>query len=188
MPSSPPASPPGSEFLWDHHYAVYWDLSQRTYREEIDPQLRTTLLEAGIPFCASGVPYCDADYDYASRPPAVQDAVAKVSLTGRIGKPMITLHGTLDALLPIAPIPIRMRAWSRTPGAATCTAITSSRAATMSTSCTTSSPIACARSRRATARPSSLLEQWVENKLKPPENRTLARPASGDLANECSLN
>ncbi|HSH92217.1 MAG TPA: DUF6351 family protein, partial [Ramlibacter sp.] len=28
---------PGSEFLWEHHYAVYWDLSQRTYREEMDP-------------------------------------------------------------------------------------------------------------------------------------------------------
>ena len=56
----------------------------------------------------------------------------------------------------------------------------------MSTSCTTSSPIACARSRRAIERPSSL-EQWVEHKRKPPENRTLARPASGDLANECSL-
>ena len=31
-----------------------------------------------------------------------KDAVAKVALTGRIGKPMITLHGTLDSLLPIA--------------------------------------------------------------------------------------
>ena len=28
---------PGSEFLWDDHYAVYWDLTQRTYREEFDP-------------------------------------------------------------------------------------------------------------------------------------------------------
>ena len=31
---------PGSEFLWDDHYAVYWDLTQRTYREELDPELR----------------------------------------------------------------------------------------------------------------------------------------------------
>ena len=44
---------------------------------------------------------CDAEYDYASRPQAVHDAVGSVSLTGRIGKPMITLHGDLDALLPI---------------------------------------------------------------------------------------
>jgi hypothetical protein len=47
------------------------------------------------------VPSCDADYDYASRPQAVKDAVAKVALTGHIGKPMLTLHGTLDSLLPI---------------------------------------------------------------------------------------
>jgi len=58
-------------------------------------------LQAGIPFCLSGVPFCDADYDYASRPQAVKDAVARVSLSGRIGRPMITLHGTLDSLLPI---------------------------------------------------------------------------------------
>ncbi|TFZ04487.1 tannase/feruloyl esterase family alpha/beta hydrolase [Ramlibacter rhizophilus] len=92
---------PGSEFLWDHHYGVYWDLTQRTYREEMDPSYDGAL-NAGIPFCASGVPYCDADYDYAGRPQEVKDAVAKIALTGRIGKPMITLHGTLDALLPIA--------------------------------------------------------------------------------------
>jgi hypothetical protein len=91
---------PGSEFIWDHHWAVYWDLSQRTYREEMDPAYDGALA-AGIAFCASGVPYCDADYVYAQRPQDVKDAVARVSLNGRIGKPMITLHGTLDSLLPI---------------------------------------------------------------------------------------
>ena len=48
---------------------------------------------------------CDADYDYASRPQAVKDAVASVSLTGKIRKPMLTLHGNLDALLPIDATP-----------------------------------------------------------------------------------
>lgn len=28
---------PGSEPLWNHHYAIYWDLSQHAYREESDP-------------------------------------------------------------------------------------------------------------------------------------------------------
>ncbi len=93
---------PGSEFIWEHHYAVYWDLTQRTYREEMDPAYDGALA-AGLPFCASGTPSCDADYDYTSRPQAVKDAVGRVSLTGRIGKPMITLHGTLDSLLPIGP-------------------------------------------------------------------------------------
>jgi hypothetical protein len=92
---------PGSEFLWDFHYGYYWDLTQRIYREELDPTYDGDL-QAGIPFCQSGTPQCDADYDLASRPPAVRRAIDRISLTGRIGKPLLTLHGTLDSLLPIA--------------------------------------------------------------------------------------
>jgi hypothetical protein len=91
---------PGSEFLWDDHYGEYWDLTQRTYREELDPDYDGGL-QAGIPFCQPGLPNCDADYDYAARPQAVRDALEKVALHGNIGKPMLTLHGTWDALLPI---------------------------------------------------------------------------------------
>ena len=92
---------PGSEFLWPFHNQVYWDLTQRTYREEFDPSFDGDL-DAGLPYCASGTPSCDADYDYASRPAAVKAAVNRVALTGRIGKPLITLQGTLDTLLPIS--------------------------------------------------------------------------------------
>ncbi|TVT19710.1 tannase/feruloyl esterase family alpha/beta hydrolase, partial [Amycolatopsis rhizosphaerae] len=92
---------PGSEFLWDFHYRVYWDLTQRIYRESLDPGYDGAL-QAGIPFCQSGTPNCDADYDYAARPASVHRAVERISLTGRIGKPLITLHGTLDSLLPIS--------------------------------------------------------------------------------------
>ncbi|WP_329056863.1 tannase/feruloyl esterase family alpha/beta hydrolase [Amycolatopsis sp. NBC_01488] len=92
---------PGSEFLWDYHYRVYWDLTQRIYREEVDPAFDGAT-EAGTPFCASGTPSCDADYAYASRPASVARAVERISLTGRIGKPLLTLHGTLDTLLPIS--------------------------------------------------------------------------------------
>jgi 3HB-oligomer hydrolase 3HBOH len=91
---------PGSEFLWDYHYRVYWDLTQRIYREEVDPSFDGAL-SAGTPFCASGTPSCDADYAYSSRPASVARAVERISLTGRIGKPLLTLHGTLDTLLPI---------------------------------------------------------------------------------------
>ncbi|HSE69407.1 MAG TPA: tannase/feruloyl esterase family alpha/beta hydrolase [Nocardioidaceae bacterium] len=92
---------PGSEFLWPFHHAYYWDLTQRIYREELDPGYDGAL-DAGVPFCASGTPGCDADYVYASRPARVKQAVRSVQLTGRIKKPMLTLHGTLDALLPPA--------------------------------------------------------------------------------------
>lgn len=46
-------------------------------------------------------PPCDTDYDYVTRPAEVRRAVAKIALTGHIGKPLVTLHGTLDTLLPI---------------------------------------------------------------------------------------
>ncbi|MCZ2523746.1 3-hydroxybutyrate oligomer hydrolase family protein [Streptomyces sp. HB2AG] len=93
--------PAGTEFLWPFHHQYYWDLTQRVYREEFDPGFDGDT-EAGTPFCTPGTPVCDADYDYAQRPEAVKDAVEKVALTGRIGKPLITLHGTKDVLLPIS--------------------------------------------------------------------------------------
>ncbi|KQW14833.1 3-hexulose-6-phosphate isomerase [Streptomyces sp. Root369] len=92
--------PAGSEFLWPYHHQVYWDLTQRIYREELDPGFDGAT-EAGTPYCAAGTPACDTDYDYATRPDDVRRAVARIGLTGRIGKPLITLHGTLDVLLPI---------------------------------------------------------------------------------------
>ncbi|WP_107407893.1 tannase/feruloyl esterase family alpha/beta hydrolase [Streptomyces sp. CC77] len=93
--------PAGSEFLWPFHHQVYWDLTQRIYREELDPGFDGAT-EAGTPYCAPGTPACDADYDYAARPDEVRRAVQKIGLTGRIGRPLMTLHGTLDVLLPIS--------------------------------------------------------------------------------------
>jgi Tannase and feruloyl esterase/3HB-oligomer hydrolase (3HBOH) len=96
---------PGSEFLWPYHEAVYWGLTQKIYRAEFDPSYDpgcpgasagSTTAEILAP-CAS-----DASYDYAARPRSVHRAVERVSLTGRIGKPMLTLQGDLDTLLPIA--------------------------------------------------------------------------------------
>ncbi|MFD4137697.1 tannase/feruloyl esterase family alpha/beta hydrolase [Streptomyces sp. NPDC058572] len=92
--------PEGSEFLWPFHHQYYWDLTQRIYREELDPGFDGAT-EAGTPFCAPGTAACDADYDYGARPREVRAAVDRIALTGRIGKPLITLHGTLDVLLPI---------------------------------------------------------------------------------------
>lgn len=99
---------PGSEFLWPQHYDIYWDLTQRIYREEFDPGYDGDREEEdgipGTPFCQNdGDPQtrCDAEYRYQNRPERVKEAVERVSLTGNIGKPMLTLHGTYDALLPI---------------------------------------------------------------------------------------
>ena len=84
---------PGSEFLWQYHYETYWNSTQRIYREEFDPYW----------------PGSDAEYDYAGRldpgknpfAQVIKNAVKQVSLRGDIQRPLLTLHGTLNALLPI---------------------------------------------------------------------------------------
>ncbi|MEU1407530.1 tannase/feruloyl esterase family alpha/beta hydrolase [Streptomyces sp. NPDC005728] len=92
--------PKGSEDLWAAHYPQ-WDSLQRIIREELDPDYDGAI-QAGTPFCPEGTGAgCDTDYDYASRPDRVHDAVERVSLTGRITRPLITIQGTFDVLLPI---------------------------------------------------------------------------------------
>jgi hypothetical protein len=93
---------PGSELLWDLHHRVYWDLTQRIYREELDPTYDGGL-EAGItPTCPLGALGCatDTQYDVSTRP-AVADALRGLTLTGKLKRPMLSLHGDLDTLLPI---------------------------------------------------------------------------------------
>jgi len=93
--------PAGSEPLWAFYQSRFWDPIQRVLREEFDPEFDGDL-DAGVPLCQSGTPNCDADYDYATRPATVHRAFGRVALTGRIGRPLITLHGTLDPAAPPA--------------------------------------------------------------------------------------
>jgi hypothetical protein len=180
---------PGSEVLWRDHYAEYWDLTQRTYREAFDPDYDGAM-KAGTPFCrtgtAPGTPTaCDADYDYASRPQAVHDAVGSVSLTGRIGKPMITLHGDLDALLPI-----------RTDSDVYDQMIQNAGRGSLHRYYTIQDGNHV--DGRADLYPDQLrpilpcyreaflrLTEWVTARKAPPATQTVARPTSGDLANTC---
>ncbi|TDD72817.1 tannase/feruloyl esterase family alpha/beta hydrolase [Actinomadura rubrisoli] len=94
--------PAGSEPLWGVHYKNQWDFLQRIVREELDPSYDGATV-AGTPFCPEGTGAgCDTDYDYGSRPREVREAVRRVSLTGRIGRPLISIQGTLDVLTPIS--------------------------------------------------------------------------------------
>nr|WSW57969.1 hypothetical protein OG513_04900 [Streptomyces sp. NBC_00998] len=71
-------------------------------REELDPGYDGAG-QGGTPLCPAGTgPGCDTDYDYASRPESVHRAVERVSLTGKIQRPLISIQGTLDALTPPA--------------------------------------------------------------------------------------
>jgi hypothetical protein len=76
--------PPGSEALWEIHDRIYWGLTQWLYARKLDPTYH-------------GAP---AGYDLASRPPEVLDRIRALATTGAIGRPLLSLHGTLDCLLP----------------------------------------------------------------------------------------
>jgi hypothetical protein len=92
--------PAGSEPVCSYNYKNQWDFLQRVVREELDPGYDGDT-QAGTPFCPEGTGAgCDTDYDYTTRPLAVHRAVARVSLTGRIQRPLISIQGTLDALTP----------------------------------------------------------------------------------------
>ena len=104
-----------------------------------------------LPSAPRARPACDADYDYASRPDEVHRAVAKIGLTGRIGKPLITLHGTRDTLLPISKDSDVYARMVRDAGKESSSATTASRTATTSTRSPTPTPTNCVRSPRATA-------------------------------------
>jgi hypothetical protein len=95
----------GSEFLWPLHYSVYWDLTQRIYREELDPAYDGALEAGGTPSCPLGVTGCaesDIEYDAAERAAFLEPALRGLTLTGKLKRPMLSLHGTLDTLLPIS--------------------------------------------------------------------------------------
>jgi len=87
--------PSGSEPTWEYSYRAFWDPFQRILREELDPAYDGDTL-AGHALCAPGTVDCDADYDLESRPSEVKAAIEKISLTGRIRKPLLQLQGTLD--------------------------------------------------------------------------------------------
>ncbi|GGW28030.1 tannase/feruloyl esterase family alpha/beta hydrolase [Streptomyces griseoloalbus] len=180
----------GSEFLWPYHEKAYWGVTQKIYRAEFDPAY-----DPGCPGPSAGstteqiLAPCpsDASYDYASRPASVHRAVERVALTGRIGRPMITLHGDLDALLP-----------KSTDSDAYDRMIEASGRGGMHRSYTVQDgthvdglydaypdllrPILpCYRSAF------DALVAWVERGVAPPADRTISRPAGGDVVNSCAL-
>ncbi|WP_369269549.1 tannase/feruloyl esterase family alpha/beta hydrolase [Streptomyces sp. R11] len=180
----------GSEFLWPYHEQAYWGVTQKIYRAEFDPAYDPgcpgpsagTTPEQILAPCAS-----DATYDYALRPESVRRAVARVSLTGRIGRPLITLHGDLDALLPKAAdsdVYARMvDASGRGPLHRYFTIAGGTHVDGLyDTYPDRLRPILpCYRSAFDT------LVAWVERGARPPADHTVGRPASGDVLNSCAL-
>ncbi|MDL2075230.1 tannase/feruloyl esterase family alpha/beta hydrolase [Streptomyces sp. GXMU-J15] len=181
----------GSEFLWPYHEKAYWGVTQKIYRAEFDPTYAP-----GCPGPSAGstperiLAPCaeDAAYDYTSRPASVHRAVARVALTGRIGKPLITLHGDLDALLPKA---ADSDVYDRMTGAAGRSRLHryyTIAGGTHVDGLYDSHPdrlrpiLPCYRSAFDT------LVAWVERDIRPPAGRTVGRPADGvNVVNSCTL-
>jgi hypothetical protein len=129
----------------------------------------------------------DAVYDHAPRPASVHRAVARVTLTGRIGKPLITLHGDLDALLPKAAdsdVHAHMvdasgrgglRRYRTVQGGTHVDGLYDTRPDRLRP------VLPCYRSAF------DALVAWVERGVRPPADRTVGRPASGDVVDSCAL-
>jgi len=176
----------GSEFLWPYHYSYYWDLTQRLYREEFDPSY-DGVVKAGVPFCHSGTPGCDADYRYYQRPQRVRDAMRSVQLTGNIRKPMITIHGTLDTLLPIRTDSNPYDALIDRAGRGALHRYYRIEDGNHVDGLYNTYPdklrpmLPCARTAFTD------MTRWVERGAKPPRDGYYPRPAGGDLVNSCRL-
>lgn len=76
--------------LWGSYYNDFWEVTTCQWQQRFDPAYPTFTAGPG-------------NYDYLSRlgVPGVFDSVASATTTGKIKKPLITVAGTMDALLPI---------------------------------------------------------------------------------------
>ena len=86
----PPDIVLGALSLWNNHSAAFWEVTQCQWQKRLDPTYDTYLSGTGT-------------YNYVSRL-SVSDVgrqVADFATTGRINRPLITVAGTMDALLPI---------------------------------------------------------------------------------------
>jgi hypothetical protein len=79
-----------AETLWLRHSAAFWEVTQCQWQKRLDPTYDTYGAGAG-------------DYNYIARLSAsdVGEELAAFATTGRIRRPLVTVAGTMDSLLPI---------------------------------------------------------------------------------------
>ncbi|HEY5845935.1 MAG TPA: tannase/feruloyl esterase family alpha/beta hydrolase [Nakamurella sp.] len=177
--------PSGSEPTWEYSYRAFWDNFQRIFREEVDPTYDGDT-PAGYPLCAPGTIDCDADYDLASRPEEVKDALEKISLTGRIGKPLLQLQGTLDTA--VTPRDSRLYAdMIADHGRGKLTRLYEVEGGSHFEDLYGQQPgllrpmLPCFRDAF------EALEQWTQDGTRPPPSHLVQRDPSADLVNTCDI-
>lgn len=85
-----PATPAGVPSLWKNYWTSFWEVTQCQWQKRLDPGYDTYVSGTGT-------------YNYISRLSVsdVGDNMADFATTGLIQRPLITVAGTMDALLPI---------------------------------------------------------------------------------------
>jgi hypothetical protein len=86
----PPDLFAGKATLWTNYWASFWEVTQCQWQKRLDPTYDTYVQGTGT-------------YNYYARLSAsdVGAQVASFATTGRIQRPLITVAGTMDGLLPI---------------------------------------------------------------------------------------
>ena len=81
---------------WETHANNYWDVTTCVFVRELDPLYPMSQLD---PLGRSDT----KDYDYAARrkPFHLAPRIGQIATDGDISRPLVTLQGTMDALLPI---------------------------------------------------------------------------------------
>ena len=194
---------PQSQPLWNYHWTIYWGLTQKVYRLEMDPEYTGYGCAApGVPCvspAAETVPPTDPDalYNVSARMAVVGPRLDAVANTGAIQHPLITLHGDQDSLLPIkvdSDVYSQMVAAAGRSGSFRYYTVAGGNHVDPqfddhygvdSYGNTVLRPILpCVRSAL------DALSLWVERGTAPPASHVIARPAgasASDLANLCSL-
>jgi 3HB-oligomer hydrolase (3HBOH) len=93
----PPDLVSGTTSLWGLYWGQFWEVTQCQWQKRFDPAFATY---AGGVNDITGT----GGYDFAGRvaaDPTIAQRIAQVETTGRIRRPLITVAGTMDALLPI---------------------------------------------------------------------------------------
>jgi hypothetical protein len=83
--------------LWGNYWGQFWEVTQCQWQKRFDPDWQTYFDGLNDVIGTGG-------YDYFARAaldPSIAARVGAVATTGKIKKPLITVTGTMDALLPI---------------------------------------------------------------------------------------